>query len=132
MITEVVHKKKRGQQTPAGNEMITPIGVTSWCIGEFTSINDLDCTITGMRPTAQQEYSELLETSTNVTTQDIFKQKDIRDEITSNSDMMSASAHQWDQINGGVTTLNVVIPPIIMGVTEIGYWMMKGNICWKW
>ena len=93
--------------------MVTPLGVTSWCICELTSIKDLDRTITLMGPTAQQEYSELQETSTNVTTQDIFTEKDIRGARRSNSDMVSTSTHQWAQIDGDVTMVDVVIPPII-------------------
>ena len=50
---------------------------------------------TEMGPTSQREYSELQETSFNVTTKDIFTQKDIRDETGSNdSDIMGTSTHQ--------------------------------------
>jgi hypothetical protein len=116
MITEVVRKKEKGRKTPAENVMTTALGVASGCIGELITIKDLDHTITEMGPTAQQEYSELQEADINVTTQDIFTQKDIRSEIDithNNSDIMGKSTHQWAQIDGSVSMEKVLIPPII-------------------
>ena len=60
MITEMVRKKEKGRKTPAENVMITALGVASWCIGELTTIKDLDHMITEMGPTAQREYSKQL------------------------------------------------------------------------
>ena len=69
-----------------------------------------------MGPTAKREYSELQEADINVTTQEIFTQKDIRGEIRStynNSDIMSTSTHQRAKIDRGMTIENMLISPII-------------------
>ena len=66
-----------------------------------------------MGPTARREHLELQEADINVTahTQNIFIKKDIRGEIEStcnNPDMMGTFTRQQAQINGGVTTENML------------------------
>ena len=87
--------------------MTTALGVASWCSCELITIKDLGHTITEMGPTAELECSELQEADTNVTPQDIFTQKDIRDEI--GSTYMTQPEHLSDVRALGIEGLSLKI-----------------------